>query len=353
MPRPTARVLALLELLQSGGTRTVGDLADRLGVDERTVRRYVAHLLELDVPVESVRGRYGGYRLGLGYRLPPLMLTDNEAVAVLVGLVSGPQPDAGASRAAAESATAKIRRVLPKPLAARLAALLDTAHFLGRSRPGPAAEADVLLLVAEAARDRRTLQIVHVGRNGRTPERTVQPYGVVAHAGHWYLTGLDTAKQEVRTFRLDRVTTAKPRSDTFTVPTTFRPQDEVLGALARNPWRHLVSVIVHADADTIQSRLPLGLATITPLTNEEGWTRVEIRAEQLDWVPGVLARLDADLVIESPDELRDRVLALAQRLLVACGDPADATAPSTRSGGAFLEGHHTWRDFSPRPDECR
>ncbi len=85
MPRPTARVLALLELLQSGGTRTVGDLADRLGVDERTVRRYVAHLLELDVPVESVRGRYGGYRLGAGYRLPPLMLTDDEAVAVLVG----------------------------------------------------------------------------------------------------------------------------------------------------------------------------------------------------------------------------------------------------------------------------
>lgn len=181
MPRPTARVLALLELLQSGGTRTVGDLADRLGVDERTVRRYVAHLLELDVPVESVRGRYGGYRLGPGYRLPPLMLTDDEAVAVLVGLVSGPQSGVGASRTAADSATAKIRRVLPKPLAVRLGALLDTAHFPGRSHPGSAAEVDVLLLVAEAARDRRTLEIVHAGRNGRTTERTVQPYGVVAH----------------------------------------------------------------------------------------------------------------------------------------------------------------------------
>ncbi len=334
MTRPTARVLALLELLQSGGTRTVGDLADRLGVDERTVRRYVAHLLELDVPVESVRGRYGGYRLGPGYRLPPLMLTDDEAVAVLVGLVSGPQSGAGASRAAAESATAKIRRVLPKPLAVRLGALLDTAHFPGRSHPGSAAEIDVLLLVAEAARDRRTLEIVHAGRNGRTTERTVQPYGVVVHAGHWYLTGQDTVRLEVRTFRLDRVTTAKLGSDTFMVPTNFRPQDEVLGALARTPWRHLVSVIVHADADAIQSRLPLGLATITPLTDEEGWTRVEIRAEQLDWVPGVLARLDADLVIEGPDELRDRVLTLAQRLLAACGDEADATAPSTHTGRA-------------------
>ncbi len=324
MPRPTARVLALLELLQSGGTRTVGDLSDRLGVDERTVRRYVTHLLELDVPVESVRGRYGGYRLGSGYRLPPLMLTDDEAVAVLVGLVGGPQPGAGAARIAAESATAKIRRVLPKRLAARLGALLDTAHFPDRSHPGSATETDVLLLVAEAARDRRTLEIVHTGRNGRTTERTIQPYGVVAHTGHWYLTGHDTGTQQVRTFRLDRVTTAKLGSDTFQVPTNFRPHDEVLVALAQTPWRHLVSVRVHATKDAIQSRLPPGLATITPLTGDDGWTRVEIRAERLNWIPGVLATLDADLVIERPDELRDRVLALAQRLLAAGGDEAHA-----------------------------
>ena len=337
MPRPTARVLALLEILQNGGTRTVGDLADRLGVDERTVRRYVTHLLELDVPVQSVRGRYGGYRLSPGYRLPPLMLTDDEAVAVLVGLVSGLRSGVGTSRTAAESATAKIQRVLPKPLAARLGALLDTAHFPGRSHPGSAAQIDVLLLVAEAARDRRTLQIVHVSQNGRTTQRTIQPYGVVAHAGHWYLTGHDTGRQDLRTFRLDRVTHAKPGSNTFTVPANFRPQDEVLGALAQTPWRHLVSVKVHADPDAIQSRLPLGLATMTPLTHQQGWTRVEIRAEQLDWVPGVLATLDADLVIEGPDELRGHVLALAQRMLVACGDEADAShqtfARRPRPGG--------------------
>lgn len=326
MPRPTARVLALLELLQSGGTRTVGDLADRLGVDERTVRRYVTHLLELDIPVQSVRGRYGGYRLSPGYRLPPLMLTDDEAVAVLVSLASSPRPDAGEARAAAESATAKIRRVLPKPLAARLRALLDTAHFPRRPQPGPATETDVLLLVAEAARDRRTLEIVHTSRNGRTTERTVQPHGVVAHNGHWYLTGHDTMRRDVRTFRLDRVTTARLGSATFAVPATFGPQDEVLAALAQTPWRYLVSVRVHANPDAIQSRLPLGLATITPLTDRKGWTRVEIRAEHLDWVPGVLANLDADVHIESPDELRDRVLTLAQRLRSACADEAGRTA---------------------------
>ena len=89
MARPTVHVLTLLELLQSGGTRTAAELADRLGVEERTVRRYVDHLIDLDVPVESVRGRYGGYRLGPGYRLPPLMLTDDEALAVMLGLVAG------------------------------------------------------------------------------------------------------------------------------------------------------------------------------------------------------------------------------------------------------------------------
>ena len=326
MSRPTARVLALLEVLQNGGTRTVGDLADRLGVDERTVRRYIAHLLELEVPVESVRGRYGGYRLGSGYRLPPLMLTDDEAVAVLVGLMKGSQSTSGASRTAAESAAAKIRRVLPQPLAARVGALLDTAHFTFRAHPERAGATDVLLLAAEAARDRRTLVIAHAGRDGRITERTVQPYGVVAHAGHWYLTGHDNLRQTARTFRLDRITTAGLGSGTYEVPAGFRPQDAVLGALARTPWRHLVSVLVKADPDAIRSRLPLGIATVTPPTDEEDWTRVEIRAEQLDWVPGVLAALDADLVIEGPDELRDRVLAVAQRLLAACGDTAQASA---------------------------
>ena len=334
MPRPTARVLALLELLQSGGTRTVGDLAGRLGVDERTVRRYVAHLLELGVPVESVRGRYGGYRLGPGYRLPPLMLTDDEAVAVLLGLVGGPQSGVGASRVATESATAKIRRVLPRPLAARLDALLGTAHLPGRSHPETTVENDVLLVVAEAARDRRTLTIVHTSRNGRTTERTVHPYGVVAHTGHWYLAAHDTLSDDARTFRLDRITTAELGSGTFTVPAHVRPRDEVLRTLAQAPWRHRVSVRVRADPATIQSRLPPGLATVTPLTDDEGWTRVAIRAERLDWVPGMLATLDADLVVESPDELRGLLSALAQRLLTASGDQGGtgATRPATDTG---------------------
>src|SRR5277367_2911982 len=135
MARPTAHVLTLLEFLQSGGTRTAAELAGQLGVDERTVRRYVEHLLDLDVPVESVRGRYGGYRLAPGYRMPPLMLTDDEAVAVLLGLVGTRratlQPDTALS---VESATAKVRRVLPHALAARLDALLAATSYADEGR---------------------------------------------------------------------------------------------------------------------------------------------------------------------------------------------------------------------------
>src|SRR5213596_64309 len=127
MARPTARVLTLLELLQSGGTRTVAELADRLGVEGRTVRRYVDHLIDLDVPVESVRGRYGGYRLAPGYRMPSLMLSDDEALAVLLGLVAGRRAGlTTATRTAAETAAAKIRRVLPQRLGGRLDAVLGS-----------------------------------------------------------------------------------------------------------------------------------------------------------------------------------------------------------------------------------
>src|ERR1700678_1814428 len=114
MARPTARVLTLLELLQSGGVRTVAELAGRLGVDERTVRRYVDHLIDLDVPVESVRGRYGGYRLASGYRMPPLMLSDDEALAVMLGLIAGRRTGlVTTAGTASETGGARIRGVRP------------------------------------------------------------------------------------------------------------------------------------------------------------------------------------------------------------------------------------------------
>jgi len=163
MTRPTARVLALLEILQAGGTRTASDLAVRLEVDERTVRRYVDHLIDLDIPVRSVRGRYGGYRLTPGYRIPPLMLTDDEALAVLLGLVAGLRAGLVTTSATAmENAAAKIRRVLPEALGRRLDALLATADFTTAARPGATQETGVLVMLAEAARERRPVAVAGV-----------------------------------------------------------------------------------------------------------------------------------------------------------------------------------------------
>ncbi|MBU2670551.1 YafY family transcriptional regulator [Actinoplanes bogorensis] len=289
MSRPTARVLALLEILQGGGTHTAGDLSVRLGVDERTVRRYADHLLDLEIPIESVRGRYGGYRLAPGFRLPPLMLTDDEALAILLGLHTG------RSAQAADSAAAKVRRVLPRGLGARLDALFETADL---SAPGPA-EATTLLRLATAARDRQPVLISYTSRDDRRSERTLHPYGIVAHHGRWYVTGADSASGEVRTFRLDRIAWVRPTTGTFEVPSDFDPTATVLTGLASAPWRHEVVFRVRGGT----ARLPRSVAAVAP-PDADGWSTVRMRAERLDWLPPMLAGLGVPFVIEKPAELR-------------------------------------------------
>lgn len=165
MSRPTGRVLALLELLQSGGTRTVAELADRLGVEGRTVRRYVQHLLDLGVPVESVRGRYGGYRISPGYRLPTLMFNDDEALAVLF---TGRRAElTQAQRTASETAAAKVRRVLPVELAGRFDALLRSVAYTDRPGALTAPDTAVLLALADAVRHcRRSPSATRTARAG-------------------------------------------------------------------------------------------------------------------------------------------------------------------------------------------
>ena len=315
MTRPTARVLALLEILQAGGTRTVADLAGRLEVDERTVRRYVDHLIDLDVPVQSVRGRYGGYRLSPGYRMPPLMLTDEEALAVLLGLVAGRRAGLVTSSAAdLESAAAKVRRVLPEKLGRRLDALLATAEFTAPSRPVTSPETDVLLTLAEAARRRQPAAVSYTDRNGHRTERTLHPYGIVVHSGRWYVTAADSASGEVRTFRLDRIGDVTVQPEEFEVPDGFEPAATVLASLAGMPRQHQVSVRVQAPAEAVRARIPASVAVVEELRAEPGWVRVQLQAERLDWVPALLAGLDRPFVIESPGALRDQVRALAGRL---------------------------------------
>jgi len=284
MAKPLARVLALLDILQTGGTHTLRELSGRLGVDERTVRRYVDHLLDLDVPVESVRGRYGGYRLAPGYRMPPLMLTDDEALAVLLGL------------------------------AARLNALVAATTYADQGRTPTTPETGVLLTVAEAAVRRRPLAITYRDKNDRSTERVLEPYGVVALRGRWYATGLDSRSGQVRSFRLDRVARAVVQEGRFSVPGGFDPAAQVAEAVSGASYRHAVSVRVQGSEKVVRMRMPGSVAAIEPVTGEPGWVRARWRVQRLDWVPSVLAGLDCPFVIEEPAELRERVRALAERL---------------------------------------
>lgn len=322
MPRPTGRVLTLLELLQSGGTRTVAELAGRLGVEGRTVRRYVAQLIDLDVPVESVRGRYGGYRLTPGYRLPPLVLSDDEALAVLLGLVAGRRAGLTTTqRTANETASAKIRRVLPKHIARRLDTLLEALAFTDRPGALDYPDAGLLLTIADGVRHHRPVSIRYADRDGRRSERTLHAYGIVAHEGRWYVTGKDARIGEDRTFRLDRITDARTLPGSFEAPAGPGPAQRMLSGFATAAYRHQVTLRIHGTVEQIRARLPASVASLEddePAADEnqaaERWLRVELRAEQLDWLPAVLASFDRPFVIERPDELRKLVTALAERL---------------------------------------
>ncbi|MGW2617296.1 helix-turn-helix transcriptional regulator [Streptomyces sp. NPDC001500] len=340
MSRPTARVLTLLELLQSGGVRTMNELADRLGVDGRTVRRYVDQLVDLDVPVEAVRGRYGGYRIGSGYRLPPLMLSDDEAVAVLLGLLAGRRAGlTTATDTASETAAAKIRRVLPRRLARRLDAVLESLAFTAAPGAFATPDAEALLTVADAVRHRRPLSIAYTDRDGRRSERALHPYGIVAHAGRWYVTGADPEIDEDRTFRLDRIAAARTLSGSFETPAGIDPAQRVVSGFATAAYRHEVTLRIHGTAERIRARLPATVASLEEAETEaeaetdagpvsgapgepgepgdpetERWWRVELRAERLDWLPPLLASLDRPFVVERPGELRDLVVAFADRL---------------------------------------
>lgn len=341
-------MLTLLELLQSGGVRTAAELADRLGVDVRTVRRYVEHLIDLGIPVESVRGRYGGYRLSRGFRLPPLMLSDEEAMAVLLGLLAGRRGGLTAGLGVAgETAAAKIRRVLPTRLGERLQAVLDAVAFTGSpaalASPGSpmsptsptsplspdqtaAPDATVLLTVADAVTRHRPIAVAYTDREGARTDRTLHPYGIVNHQERWYVRALDPILGEERTFRLDRIADARALSGTFEPPADDTDRDvaqSVLTGFATADYRYEVALRVQGTVEHIRTRFPASVAIIEPLATADGepqhpadaaWHRLDIRAERLDWLPPALAALDLPFEIERPAELRDLVAAFADRL---------------------------------------
>jgi predicted DNA-binding transcriptional regulator YafY len=345
---PASRVLALLELLQAHQVLPGSELARRLGVHERTLRRYANTLAELGVPVTATRGRYGGYRLSPGYKLPPLMFTEDEGVAVVLGLLAaerlgliaggdaptggpGAGPDTPAipgaasatTRSASErhagaSALGKLRRVLPAGLSTKVAALEASLDFtLRQPRAAAGAATPVLLALGEAVANRYRVAVTYRNWRGGPSERELDPYGVVFHRGRWYVTGYDHARGDVRTFRLDRIAAAAPTAETFEMPENFDAVAQVTTGLAAVPYRHEVSVLLETDLDTARQAIPPGVGTLTEVggrTGADGRTRLDCRAEDLDGMARLLAGLPWAYQIIEPDELRAALAAHATRL---------------------------------------
>jgi len=328
--RPTARVLAMLELLQTGGQRTVGELADRLGVDERTVRRYAEHLADLGIPVQAQRGRYGGYRLSPGYKLPPLMLTDDEAVAVVLGLTAAERAGlATTAHAATASALAKVSRVLPRALGQRIGSLLASAQFTTHVRAGAPAGAGTLLALAAAAQARLGVVISYTAWDGEESHRELDVYGLVFHSGRWYVTGHDHGRDDVRTFRLDRIASVEQRDRSYDVPADFDAATQVVSGIAAVGWSHEVAVVLQTTLAEARERLPLSVGR---LSEHVDGVLLETRAERLDGMATMLAGLGWDFDVLAPAALRDEVLALSDRLRASAERGARAGAGPPTSG---------------------
>jgi predicted DNA-binding transcriptional regulator YafY len=309
---PTARLLELLELLQAQPLITGREIADQLGIDRRTARRYVAALQDLGIPIEGQRGVGGGYRIRPGYRLPPLMLTDDEAVAVALGVQAAGRLGLSGSAEAADGALLKIHRVLPDGLRRRVEALEATLDFTSSARRGAPVRGETVLLLADAIRRRRRLRMTYRAFSGDETRRELSPHGLVVHSGRWYLAAHDHLRDDLRTFRVDRMlrlrVTNEPADD---APNGFDAVSYVSTSLARVPWGWDVEIALELALEEAVRRVP---ATLAELVDDGGTTIMRMRADSLEWVATVLAGLGCAFTIRKPDELRTSVRALADRL---------------------------------------
>jgi predicted DNA-binding transcriptional regulator YafY len=316
MASPTSRLLELLELLQTRPLTTGREIADRLGVDARTARRYVGVLQELGIPVEGQRGVGGGYRIRPGYRLPPLMLGDEEAVVVVLGLLATRGSGADGSAVAVDGALAKINRVLPATLRRQVEALEETLGFTTTRSAAPA-DATAVLLLADAIRRRRRLQIAYRTFAGDESERELSPHGLVVHRGRWYLAAHDHTRDDLRTFRVDRMwRTTLAEAAALAPPPGFDAVAHVTRSLASVPWRWEVEVLLDLPVDEAARRVP---ATLAELVDDPAGTLLRMRVDSLDWMATVLAELGCGFTIQRPDELRTSVRDLAAHLASQVG----------------------------------
>ncbi len=310
MSTTTARVLELLGLLQSRPVWPGPELADRLGVTERSIRRDVGRLRELGYPVEASKGVGGGYRLGAGRALPPLLLDAEEAVAVAVCLrLAAGGTVAGVGEAALRTLT-KLDQVLPGRLRAQVAAVHEATETLDTSVA--TVDPDVLMTLARASRDRQRVRFSYVARDGDVTERLAEPYRMVATGRRWYLLGYDLDRDDWRTFRLDRMRHVAATTWTFAARAAPDAREYVARAVSQSPYKHVARVRFAASAERVRQVIPATAGTVEAL--DDGSSLLTAGADHLDHLCVYLASVGEEFTVLDPPELRQVMVKLAERL---------------------------------------
>lgn len=312
MSKPTTRILALLELLQTHDRMTGAEMARRLDVDPRTVRRYITVLEDLGIPVTTEQGRHGGYMLVAGFRLPPMMLTNEETLAVSLGLQAARHLGLAEAAPAVASVLAKLERVMPEKLRHRLRAAGDTTNLL---LPKTRNQGHLLPVLADAIQAQRRLALHYHSGKDELLTREVDPYGLVFHYGRWYLGGYCHLRGALRSFRLDRVRDVTLLHLRFERPANFNAAEHFQESLATAWPQQPIKVLLHTDVETATELLHCPEATLEPCADG---VVLRTSADSLAWCARWLAGLPMPVTPLAPPELKDALRRHAEQLLERC-----------------------------------
>lgn len=316
MYSPTTRLLTVLELLQSYKQMSGTEIARRLEVDVRTVRRYIVMLQDMGIPIEAERGPHGAYQLRRGYKLPPLMFTDDEAVSLTLGLLAIREFHFPVNVEAIEGALAKTERVMPEKLLMQARALQEAIVF-NVLAPSVRLQNDFVVTLSSAVQQRKQLYLRYLSFQGEASERAFDPYGIVFHDGYWYTSGYCHLRQDLRTFRIDRIVEIEPLEESFERPADFDVLAHVLNSLASIPGPYQVEVLLQTSLEQAQQVIPSAFGTL-----EETAEGIVLRraVRRLEWMAYILIGLDFPVVVIQPEELRDLLRGTAKKLLQMAGD---------------------------------
>ena len=312
MLETSARLLRLLSLLQTHRDWSGAELADRLGVTQRTVRRDVDRVRQLGYPVDAQPGSGGGYRLSPGAVLPPLLFEDDEAVAVAVGLRSATLAGVAGIEETAMRALAKLEQVLPSRLRHRVQTLQAAIVPIPGSRPN--VDVDVLLAVASAIRDHQQLRAGYIAHDDTESRRVLEPHTVVHCGRHWYLVAWDVERVDWRTFRLDRLSPHLPVGPRFTPRQPPEPDIAryTSQGITTDAYRYRCRLTVMAPAQVVRAHIASTIGLVTPLDQES--RELVTGSNSLDEVALYLGLIGHEILVHEPLELREHMATLSARL---------------------------------------